>query len=95
MYVLQGLLLCFFGIKITSIKIKLSNTLGVKIDLEKIFDLLQKTVSEIFGAFNSIILLLQLKTAYFEMGKDGKFHEKTLPLQAQYSPVFTHYFFRL
>ncbi|MEJ7679177.1 MAG: FG-GAP-like repeat-containing protein [Segetibacter sp.] len=30
-----------------------------------------------------------LKTAYFEMGKDGKFHEKMLPLQAQYSPVFT------
>lgn len=30
-----------------------------------------------------------LKTAYFEMGEDGKFHEKMLPLQAQYSPVFT------
>ena len=30
-----------------------------------------------------------LKTAYFESGKDGKFHEKTLPRQAQFSPVFT------
>jgi enediyne biosynthesis protein E4 len=30
-----------------------------------------------------------LKTAYFESGADGKFHEKQLPLQAQMSPVFT------
>lgn len=30
-----------------------------------------------------------LKTAYFEMGEDGKFHEKMLPLHAQNSPVFT------
>jgi enediyne biosynthesis protein E4 len=30
-----------------------------------------------------------LKTAYFERGADGKFAEKELPLQAQYSPVFT------
>ncbi len=30
-----------------------------------------------------------LKTAYFQSGADGKFHEKTLPLQAQFSPVFT------
>lgn len=30
-----------------------------------------------------------LKTAYFECGTDGKFHEKNLPLQAQFSPVFT------
>ena len=30
-----------------------------------------------------------LKTAYFETGADGKFHEKSLPLQAQFSPVFT------
>ena len=30
-----------------------------------------------------------LKTAYFESGKDGKFHEKNLPKQAQFSPVFT------
>jgi hypothetical protein len=30
-----------------------------------------------------------LKTAYFESGKDGRFHEKPLPLQAQYAPVFT------
>ncbi len=29
------------------------------------------------------------KTAYFESGADGKFHEKALPLQAQFSPVFT------
>ena len=30
-----------------------------------------------------------LSTAYFESGADGKFHEKKLPLQAQYSPVYT------
>lgn len=30
-----------------------------------------------------------LKTAYFESGKDGKFVEKDLPLEVQYSPVFT------
>ena len=30
-----------------------------------------------------------LKTAYFESGKNGKFQEKALPLQAQVSPVFT------
>jgi hypothetical protein len=30
-----------------------------------------------------------LSTAYFETGADGKFHEKKLPLQAQYSPVYT------
>jgi hypothetical protein len=30
-----------------------------------------------------------LKTAYFESGADGKFHEKPLPLQAQMSPVYT------
>lgn len=30
-----------------------------------------------------------LATAYFEGGVDGKFIEKQLPLQAQYSPVFT------
>ena len=30
-----------------------------------------------------------LKTAYFESGADGRFHEKTLPLQTQFSPVFT------
>ena len=30
-----------------------------------------------------------LATAYFESGADGKFHEKALPLQAQFSPVFT------
>jgi hypothetical protein len=30
-----------------------------------------------------------LKTAYFEGGKNGKFHEKPLPIQAQFSPVFT------
>jgi ASPIC and UnbV./FG-GAP repeat. len=29
-----------------------------------------------------------LATAYFESGADGKFVEKPLPLQAQYSPVF-------
>ncbi|GEO10431.1 hypothetical protein SAE01_29270 [Segetibacter aerophilus] len=30
-----------------------------------------------------------LQTAYFESGPDKKFHEKKLPLQAQFSPVFT------
>ena len=30
-----------------------------------------------------------LKTAYFEAGANGKFHEKALPLQAQFSPIFT------
>lgn len=30
-----------------------------------------------------------LKTAYFISGVDGKFHEKELPLQSQFSPVFT------
>jgi len=29
------------------------------------------------------------RTAYFESGKDGKFHDKALPVQAQFSPVFT------
>ncbi len=30
-----------------------------------------------------------LQTAYFESGADGKLHEKNLPLQAQFSPVYT------
>lgn len=30
-----------------------------------------------------------LATAYFESGTDGKFHEKKLPVQAQFSPVFS------
>jgi len=30
-----------------------------------------------------------LETTYFEMGTDGKFHKKELPVQAQQSPVFT------
>ncbi|MEP7320123.1 MAG: VCBS repeat-containing protein, partial [Panacibacter sp.] len=30
-----------------------------------------------------------LTTTYFENGADGKFHEKPLPLQVQFSPVFT------
>ena len=30
-----------------------------------------------------------LETSYFEQGADKKFHLKTLPLQAQFSPVFT------
>lgn len=30
-----------------------------------------------------------LKTAYFESGKDGRFKEKNLPIEAQFSPVFT------
>ena len=31
----------------------------------------------------------ELKTVYFESGTNGRFHEKTLPLQAQFSPVYT------
>jgi hypothetical protein len=30
-----------------------------------------------------------LRTCYFAGGADGRFHEKGLPQQAQYSPVFT------
>ncbi|MEO7583883.1 MAG: VCBS repeat-containing protein [Ferruginibacter sp.] len=30
----------------------------------------------------------ELSTAYFEMGADGKFQKKALPIQAQFSPVF-------
>jgi hypothetical protein len=30
-----------------------------------------------------------LTTSYFEGSADGKFHKKDLPLQAQFSPVFT------
>ena len=30
-----------------------------------------------------------LKTVYFESGTDGRFHEKDLPLEAQFSPVYT------
>jgi hypothetical protein len=30
-----------------------------------------------------------LKTAYFESGKGGKFQEKQMPIQAQFSPVFS------
>ncbi|RZL19729.1 MAG: RNA-binding protein, partial [Pedobacter sp.] len=30
-----------------------------------------------------------LKTAYFESSKNGRFHEKPIPIQAQFSPVFT------
>jgi len=30
-----------------------------------------------------------LQTAYFESGSDGKFREKKLPMQSQYSPVYT------
>jgi hypothetical protein len=29
-----------------------------------------------------------LATSYFQSGSDGKFHEKALPLQAQFAPVF-------
>ena len=30
-----------------------------------------------------------LETAFFESGGDGKFRLKALPLQAQFSPVYT------
>ncbi|MFP5081855.1 VCBS repeat-containing protein [Pedobacter sp. JCM 36344] len=45
------------------------------------------TVEELKGA--KTLKANYLKTAYFESGNDGKFHEKPLPLQAQFSPVFT------
>ncbi len=31
----------------------------------------------------------EMRTSYFERGADGKFVEKSLPVQAQFSPVFT------
>ena len=31
----------------------------------------------------------ELATCYFERGNDGKFHKKILPIEAQFSPVFT------
>ncbi|MEJ7830479.1 MAG: VCBS repeat-containing protein, partial [Segetibacter sp.] len=31
----------------------------------------------------------ELNTCYFEQGKDGKFYKKSLPMQAQFAPVFT------
>ena len=31
----------------------------------------------------------ELSTAYFEASADGKFHQKSLPIQAQFAPVFT------
>jgi hypothetical protein len=30
-----------------------------------------------------------LSTSYFETGIDGKFHEKKLPIEVQFSPVYT------
>jgi hypothetical protein len=30
-----------------------------------------------------------LQTVYFESGADGRFHEKALPVQVQFSPIFT------
>src|SRR5690606_35801363 len=30
-----------------------------------------------------------LKTAYFESGANGKFQEKSLPVEAQFAPVYT------
>ena len=31
----------------------------------------------------------ELATCYFERGTDGRFHKKSLPIEAQFSPVFT------
>lgn len=31
----------------------------------------------------------ELATCYFERGNDGRFHKKNLPIEAQFSPVFT------
>jgi hypothetical protein len=52
-----------------------------------------KTLTEIFTADElkgaKHLQVNSLRTSYFEMGSDGKFHEKALPLQAQFSPVYT------
>ena len=45
------------------------------------------TAEELKGA--KYLTANYLKTAYFESGPDGRLHEKKLPRQAQFSPVFT------
>ncbi|MHB1178436.1 MAG: hypothetical protein ACYCZO_08900, partial [Daejeonella sp.] len=45
------------------------------------------TAEELKGA--KYLKATYLKTAFFKSGTDGRFHEKPLPLQAQFSPVFT------
>ncbi|SDE12609.1 VCBS repeat-containing protein [Niabella drilacis] len=51
------------------------------------------TLKEIFSAEEMSgaqhLQASHLQTSFFEMGADGKFHEKVLPVQAQFSPVFT------
>ena len=45
------------------------------------------TEEELKGANH--LQVTHLATTFFESGADGKFHEKPLPVQAQFSPVFT------
>ncbi len=45
------------------------------------------TEEELSGAYR--LEANELKTLYFERGKNGKFQMKSLPLEVQYSPVFT------
>ena len=45
------------------------------------------TAEELKGA--KYVKANYLQTAYFQSAPDGKFHEKKLPSQAQFSPVFT------
>jgi hypothetical protein len=45
------------------------------------------TAEELKNAFH--LQANYLKTAYFESSPDGKFHERSLPLQAQFSPAYT------
>jgi hypothetical protein len=51
------------------------------------------TINDIFtpGEMKGVkhLQVNELKTCFFSMGADGKFHKKELPLQAQFSPVFT------
>ncbi|HTE30963.1 MAG TPA: VCBS repeat-containing protein, partial [Chryseolinea sp.] len=51
------------------------------------------TMSDIFSAGEmkdvKHVEANDLSTAYFERERDGKFHKKALPIQAQFSPVFT------
>ncbi|HEX5025488.1 MAG TPA: VCBS repeat-containing protein, partial [Agriterribacter sp.] len=55
-------------------------------------DYADKTVEDIFGKAElsdaGHLDANCLETSYFEMGADGKFHKKPLPLEAQSSPVF-------
>lgn len=45
------------------------------------------TTEELSGAHH--LLANYLKTAYFESDAHGRLHEKDLPIEAQFSPVYT------